>query len=510
MKQYLLTLLCMGSILTSCNDEKVTIQEPEKDIMMIGEKVLINSFIGNGPQWGGYEMVSGWFNGQTSLSEEDWNKLYERVEFMRPGLIRMMGSPSWNYLRGDKFDPTVSEPIFFKMMDFCQQNNITVQFGEWGHLGSENEVDESWISNAVDYLDYMINTKGYSCIKYYTIVNEPNGDWASVKGNYNLWKSIIQKFYVKMEEKGLNDKVSIMGPDAAVWSIHETGWMSNTKRDLSDEVQAYDIHTYPDEKTVSSTAFYNLLAAFRAASDKTKPMVLGELGFKYIAGSPLDKENKSAISSDAYSADDSQMMVYKSFYGIDMADATIQSMRAGFDGMVYWGMDDAMYNDTASPSSKKLKRWGFWNILGEELCGNIDDENIRPWFYPVSLLCRYFPSGAKILDVSLPLPIRNGLRACAAEKDGKFTIAIVNAGLNDCEFTLKMEQGKTLEGLKEYYYKSLSDMDGNRYADGKQYEGRRDNRGLPVPISENLALDLEKGVKVNMPYKSFRIYTNME
>src|SRR5699024_1925683 len=152
------------------------------------------------------------------------------------------------------------------------------------------------------------------------------------------------------------------------------------------------------------------------------------------ATSSLGKANASRIKADPFAADDSQMHVYDAFYGIDMADATIQVMLAGFGGVTYWDLDDAMYNDDGSSSSTKLKRWGFWNILGSEKFHNPDDEKIRPWFYTTSLLCRYFPSGSTIYDVTLPKPVKSGLRAIAGMRNGKVTIAIVNSSTNDYLF----------------------------------------------------------------------------
>ena len=94
------------------------------------------------------------------------------------------------------------------------------------------------------------------------------------------------------------------------------------------------------------------------------------------------------------------MMIYKAFYGVDMADAIIQSMKAGFSGALVWSMDDAMYNspDNGDYQTDKLKRWGFWNILGEEHVGDASDEDIRPFFYPVSVITSYSIHYTKLYD----------------------------------------------------------------------------------------------------------------
>lgn len=503
MKYGIVYFLAAAALMCGCskNSGGTSDDVQEQNVMTLTQDVLTGSFIGNGPQWGGYDMIPAWIGSQT-LSDEDWNTVFDRVSFMRPGMVRIMVSQGWNYIDGTEFNPAKSDAILGKILDYCQRNGITVQFGEWGHVGG-SAVDQTWVENAVSFLSYLVKDKGYTCIRYYTLVNEPNGNWSSTNGNYNLWSSVIKAFYSEMERKGLNDMVEIMGPDVAIWTISETVWMSNTKNLLHDQVRAYDIHTYPDDKTVYTTEFTQLLEAYRAASDKSRPITLGELGFKYDASSVLGQRNLERIKADRYAADDSQMNVYDSYYGVDMADATIQAMRAGYCGVTYWMLDDAMYNDTGDPSSLRLKKWGFWNILGSEKFGNPDDESIRPWFYPVSLLCRYFPAGTQILDVTLPKPVLSGMRAVAGVKDGKVTVAIVNNSSSDYAFTLKSTFASGLDGMDMYSYVA---------GEGAEYEGTVDASGFPVAKSgnESLSASASGGIQVTVPADSFVLYTNMD
>ncbi len=496
----LLALLMLGGCQSS-SDGQADGDPSEVNVMRIQSQVLVNSFIGNGPQWGGYDIVPSW-TGQETLSDADWNTLFKRVSFMRPGLVRIMVSQGWNYISGNTFDPHKSDAILCKILDYCQQHGICVQFGEWGHVGG-SAVDAQWVENSASFLSYLVKERGFTCIKFFTVVNEPNGNWSSTNGSYALWSKCVESFYKKFEEKGLLDDVQIIGPDVAVWTISETSWMSNTKNQMHDKVTVYDIHTYPDDQTVYSTEFLQLLEAYRAASDKSRPIILGELGFKYEEGSALGNSNLEAIQADPYAADDSQMHVYDAFYGVDMADATIQAMRACYSGVTYWMLDDAMYNDDGSSSSTRLKRWGFWNILGEEKFGNADDEKIRPWFYTVSLLSRFFPNGSQILNVAQPTPVLSGLRAIAGCKDGKYTLAIVNASNLPYTFTLKADTGITLSGMQMYEYIS---------GEGATFQGKTDADGFPAAQQSDLTLsDLQgDGIEISMPANSFRLYTNMQ
>ena len=42
------------------------------------------------------------------------------------------------------------------------------------------------------------------------------------------------------------------------------------------------------------------------------------------------------------------MSVYDVAYGLDMADALVQTLQAGYSGTVAWMLDDAMHNNEGS------------------------------------------------------------------------------------------------------------------------------------------------------------------
>jgi hypothetical protein len=486
--------------LLSCgesNTPDVPDSDPRDDLVIKAE-VVNASFVGNGVQWGGYDMLNSW-TGSPTLSEGDWSKLFQRVRFMRPPIVRIMVSAGWNYLVNGQFNPSKSEAVLLKILDFCEQEGIDVLFGEWGHSGGTG-IDQEWLENSAKFVEWLINTKGYTCIRYFNMVNEPNGDWSSINGNYALWKDLIGQFHGKLTAKGIDSKVGLIGPDVAVWSTNLVSWVVNTSADLGDKMGAYDIHTYPKETEVRDGSYHGMIKTYRNAAPAGKDMLMGELGFKYASSSTLGIQNEQRIAADQYASDDSNMMVYDAFYGIDMADAVIQNMRAGFGGVMLWNLDDAMYNIDGGGSTK-LKRWGFWNILGEEKFEDPADENIRPWFYPMSLLCRYFPRGTTVYQVDLP--DKTGLRAVAGEKDGKYTIAIVNSHTVSYSVNLRMDHGTTLQATKIYSYRS---------GKNSAFTGTVDANGFALPETTGVTVSLEDdGYKqMDIPAQSFLLITNMD
>lgn len=496
--RYWVILLCCLSTLSCGENLADNHQNNTENDVVIDDNIVNAYFSGNGIQWGGYDMVETW-TGNATLSESDWDKLFTRIRFMRPPLVRIMVAPGWNYIVDGQYAPEKSNPVLCKMLDFCQQEDIRVIFGEWGHEGGTS-INQEWLQNAVNFLDWLINTKGFTCIHYYNMVNEPNGDWSSIKGNYPLWLSLMQQFHAKLVQKGLDSKVVLIGPDVAVWNIGLVSWVDNTVSDLNGKVTAYDIHTYPTETEVRDGSYRLMTEKYRKAVPAGKEMLMGELGFKYKAASELGQQNLQRIASDKYASDDCNMFVYDAFYAIDIADALIQNMIAGYGGNVLWNLDDAMYS-VGGYTSTKLKRWGFWNILGAEKFENAADEDIRPWFYTASLLCRYFPRGAKIHSVTLP--DKYGLRAVAGEYNGGYTIAIVNSHRVSYTINLKMENGKALDNMKVYKYLS---------GEGSEFSAKTDEDGFALPnmVEEKVDFTNGKSVSVSVPAQSFYLMTNVE
>lgn len=491
-------------VLVSCDDNELNIEEAVKSNREINitTDVVSTNFVGNGAQWGGYDVVPTWLGTET-LSEADWNTLFQRIDFMRPPFLRIMTNSGWSYDNNGTYDEVAKTMSLFKMLDYAKSRDIEITYGEWGHqsVGGLSNIDMDWIANSVKFLNHLVNEKGYTNIKTINIINEPNGSWASTQGDYNIYRDVQLAYIDEMANYALSG-VKLMGPDIAVFNTaSQTEWITKTDNDLGDNVGLYDIHVYPKQQLIRNGEFSNMLRAYKKITPSGKQIVLGEIGFKYDeVDAELKRLNEEAIENDPFAGEDSNMMVYEAFYGIDMADALIQTMREGFSGSLVWNMDDAMYNspDNGDYQTTALKRWGFWNILGEELTGDAADENIRPYFYPVSLLTRYFPAGSDIYNVELP--DKKGVRAVVGEFNGKYTIALVNSHYSTYDIVLKSDLISSLNTDK-YNYKSNSDG---------SFIGTVDANGFATPVENDVSLNFSEGVEMTLEGESFVLFTNMD
>ena len=465
----------------------------EEDIVSVG-------FVGIGAQIGGYDNIQQ-ITGSATFSNQDWEQMFSRLRFMRPGLVRIMGSQS-NYYSNGIYNPEKSKEVLLKILEFCQTNNISVIWGEWGHVGGST-IDMDWLNRSVDFLSYLVNTKAYTCVKYFNMVNEPNGDWSSVGGNFTLWKNLIQKTSEIMLQKGLQTKVQLMAPDAALSSGAFTGispithpFVTNTVNALDSVIGTYGYHFYPANDQVENNKYLISAQAYKNLFPSNKDAIIGELGFKYLTTSPKGILNESLKNADPYADVSACEMVYESVYGIDISAAIIQALKCGYKATLVWRLDDAMYIN----SSLKTNRWGFWNSLGSEVYGNANDEKLRPWFFPTSLLSRYFPAGCTVLNVIIP--VKPGLYAIAAKKENKYTIAVVNTSSDVYTFDLKMNSGKQLDNMKFFEYIAL---------DRRNYTGETDENGFPKSTKRlNLDLSRNKAYSLKLEASSFTLLTNME
>jgi len=488
---YLCLLLVISTMFIGCSSS-----ESEDAVVSINTNNVINDYyIGNGAQWDPYQLDYG--KAKFDVSDIDWQKLYDRLDFMQPQFMRVMTNTT-SYVENGQLKPEKFGEQLFKILRYCTENDITVMFGDWGGgmVNSENnEVQKQNIRFTAQLVDYLINQKEFSSIKYFNIVNEPNGFWSATDGNYDLWSRAAGYLHQQFVDHGLTDQLSLVGPDVAIWDTEESWWVDSTATDLGNAIGLYDIHTYPSKVTVNSGEFSDIISAYKEEVPKGKKIVMGEIGFKFVedADSLLDQENKRRAKAKKYaSVEDSQMFVYDYVYGTDMADALFQTVNQGYSGSIVWMLDDAMYSKEAP---HKLKVWGFWNILGEEFFG-AEEEKVRPWFYAWSLLSKYMPTGSQIFDVKTTGD--EAVKAITIEKDGKYMLAVVN--VSEDEKTVKLQStGSELV--------TLSDAKKFLYAKGKLI--KKGDHEIE-PNETGLSINLSEGTVAKMPSESLIVYTNFE
>lgn len=480
----------MGALLGEC-----TKHLPQVAVL---PEVINPAYIGNGVEWDPYDEVEAW---GAPMTDGQWQQLEERLDFMRPQYVRCMINSPYRYYNAQtgSYERDRNNGNILRLLSYCQRHHITVVYGEYNPPTWEMKASQQWVTMAVDYLNFLVQEQGFTCIKHFVIFNEPDGNWASTDGNFSLWLQMLERFHSEMaKHKGLLDKVSLAGPDVVVGYRNPSapfdalGWLRASAQNANDKIGLYDIHAYPGQQYVRSGRAAKDLKAYRAEVPQGKQIVLGEAGYKYQNGEDtlLWREyQKRAKACPFTEGSDCNMLVYDYFYGVDMALLAAEVMNAGFSGVAAWMLDDAMHTNGDSGKPRDLKIWGMWNSKGADLFADPSQEELRPWFYTWSLMCRYFPNGCNVLGIEMPkqLPL---LRCVAATSQGKLSVCLINLGTEESKLSLKLPQAVNHARLYRYC----------------ENDRPVDKQGFPVPAKTDIS---GRQIKLTLPPLSVMLLTEL-
>lgn len=517
----------------------------DASIYMDSDTIITDAFEGFGVQWDPSDLYD--------YTDEQWASFVEKASFLKPNMMRVMIHDADSYCTGfENGEPvydwdSIFMKRFYKIMDFAEENKIPIMIGEWvgpkdrgiltyDEFGKTVGWDSPvWAQMIVDVLEYLVEVKGYTCIRYYNMINEPNH-----KGNnqeiYDYWTSGIDNLRGLMDQS-TNPKIKnikIVGPDVYTnWR----GWLDQTTSAANRDniginevhwyVQASDIYNGNVEKELKSLQEYTYA---KDPTAKAKGFALGEAGVA-IGGAP--------------NAGDQQLRTRYYQYGIEMFDLGLQSMRAGLKFTSAWGFEDSMHihakdvvtdfrNDYGPEATteagrayvpntptgdvtidNKLKVWGFWNELGEEIATqnaeagkpglyNIEatDEQIRPWYYTWSMMCRYFPEGSKVMYTTESEVDRVRATSALVPSGDKndVSMAVVNASNKEKVVKLALPNANKTADLNQYFYY-------DREINGQTRAQNEKGQVLPYGVLEDV--NLAEGVTVTLPANSCMILTTL-
>lgn len=377
-------------------------------------------FLGLGVQADPYE----WFD----LPDAAWRTVLDRLDRLRPAVLRVM-LRAWWYAKGydaagrpvyDWDDPRMRR--LYRLLDWTAAAGVPVILGEWDDPSGENDRpagdplrryrigvdDPRWAELVGEFLHQIHDVRGYRTVRWYTLVNEPNGAWSN-NPDFDTWARGIGYLHAELAARGHTSWLRILGPDTS----GADEWLDRTLARIPDLVGAYDLHHYPTRAQLAAGELERRLAASRrtltAAGLAEIPLLCTELGL-------LDGKTG-----------DSQPHRYGFEYGLAMADAAVQALRAGTSAVVAWDLDDAMHVG-GGYGSRDLKGWGCWNSLAGRYGYPADDAQPRPWFTAWSLLAHAFPAGCRITAPDTGIP---GVRAVAATRPAgearhQVSVAVVN------------------------------------------------------------------------------------
>ena len=410
--------------------------------------IACENFIGFGNEWDSraYDL--------NKITDEDFKLIRKRIEWMKLPIARIMIIGNMCYKGNGKFDWDSQEmKALYRHLDLCQKLGITVILTDWGCQSEwlkvpevESPDDKKYAEIIATYTDYLINKKGYDCIKYLVMINEPN--LYPVKNQWEKWKGGIKNLSSELKKKNLDEKIILTGSDESCGD----DWHYKTVDQLKNFIGAYDVHKYANDEDVEPGKLFNYYydlwqyALKKDPNAKNKPFIVGEAGLNNFAKHPVGNGKINTV-----------------YYGVFMADYAVQAANAGSSAVLGWMLDD---------NSHQGFYWGLWSDKNNGM-------KLRPWFFTWSLLSKYFPQGSVIYRIEQPA---DDIRILAAKfvkgKKTNWSFCIVNRGDKPKNIKLKIP-GVDKLNIKEYIFNETN--------------SKTDESGFPLP-EKFTVLELKKGI----------------
>lgn len=460
-------------------------QEHAQSMITIrGDRPVVANFLGFGAEWDPNFWIQKTFQtapggkDEAAVTEEDWVLVTRRIRWMRLPLVRMMILSRWCTEGDGKFDwETARMRSLYRHLDVCQKEGIQVILTDWGCVADWTRVpgysgisDPKYAAGIGTYLDYLINQKKYTCLRYFILVNEPNNE----AGGYDNWKQGVLNVAQVLRERKLNEKICFLGSDMT----HADDWHRKAVDQLQGVLGGYDFHRYPPEAEVRSGKLGQYVAAmwqYALAKDpqaKSKPLMVAEAG----------------LFSPGFTASNNPLHLQYE-YGLYMADYAAQAANAGSHAVLAWMLDD---------SSHEGFTWGMWKNKDGGFA-------LKPWFYTWSLLARFFPRGSsivaaehscaglRVLAARIPLTLPSPQGGEGRVRGAAWTVCLVNRDSAEGKFRV-CAPGAAKATFQRYVYSRAA--------------AKADADGFPAPVATE-ELDLNEGAAIACPGEGVVVLTSL-
>ena len=347
--------------------------------------------------------------------------ILERMDFMHPGFLRVIGGASYSGGRNPKVYFTsnwAEKHNCTKILSWAQKHKCKVILGTWTPalmIKPQNVIN--WARRVAVHVAYLRRQRGFTCIRFYNFINEPE------RMPIARWTWLAMNLQTAFSRFGLAGTVGIIGPDTYGDPGNSRRYNFPLLRQIAQHaakaVGLYDIHWYAQDWEVYDGTIERTLKREKRMVESIDPVA---------ASKPFVVSESGLIQGRCNG--DQQPRVKTFNYGVMMADYAAQVFRAGWNGISAWDMDDAMHfvagqAVTHPPGKLTLKIWGFWNSQGAAM-GNPSDFNLRPWFYTWSLMSRMFPAGTRIIKTLYPKGVTRFTALAGTHRIGdKLAISIV-------------------------------------------------------------------------------------
>lgn len=348
-----------------------------------------------------------------------WDQLKHHASWLGLNFVRVELSQRMYEPEKEEFDWDNEEMrALYHILDWAQQNEVDVFLQQmWGYvewnaypgihpLISAPENLDDFANGIATLLEYLINERGYSCIKYFCMTNEPPGgtwgDWWIYGDNEgsiaDAWKRLNEEFVSR------NINIPISGPD---WT--DMPPFEPEKLDFAPYLGAIDIHSYHG---VTADGEENLRKWANWAHQQGKPFFLSEFGNMNLGWGGDDPNQKSFAAALSNACD------------------VIHGLRAAVDGFNRWSYTNRGNLD------------GQWQLVrtfdieqGEYLPEVVPEPEA---YYGFGIISRFFSKYSSVVECSVNAPDSILMATALLSPAGELNALMVNRSEEPLEVQLEI------------------------------------------------------------------------
>ena len=432
------------------------------DIRVLPEEVLCKSFLGFGVH--GDFFMTRKVNSERGVTEKELRQVFQRIEEMRPHLIRTFFNYQWWEPEEGKQTPQSEEMRDYVLWArYLQSIGGKILLTPWGENfaysewmlparkfenrfenGKEKTVSiSSWsmapklplpekreatIRSLVDLVEFLRRDERLDNVEYLCLMNEPDNDPE---------RPVLPEEYLRMNrlldrmlrERGLRDAIQLLGPDDSGGPLESVDpWFQKT---LNLDPRFFDatsshtyVHTFDDvSKLKGWVSARREFLRNHFPDEPLPPVMITEFGY---GGSTFQNlEN------------------HKYEYGLYLPDFAVTGVNSGAAAALTWCLMDTYY-DRESRDTEHKQEYGLWRWLDEGW-------KPRPGFYSWSLMTRYTEPGSKIVAVEIKPEAKEVHAVAFLSPRGEISIPIVNRYQKDLRVKIDVGLDRTVL-LRRYVY----------------------------------------------------------
>lgn len=352
-------------------------------------------------------------NMEAGVNEEDIKLNIERIKDMYLPITRI-------FVPWETWNPSLDYKTFtwendkmtslYKTLDLYQQTGTKVILVtvDWLKESPWKEMQAS-AQAVLGLLEHLVKDKGYSCIQFWTLTNEP-------ELTYGWLKKLPFDNYIQIHrlvKEGLRERkipIKIIGSD----EVKSKDWFEKSVKSLYGVADIFSSHEYFLPQQVDSIPDYfreriNIIRRSSSANNKV-PFFLSEFGF---------------CGTDFGAYTNSFMQDYE--YGLHVANLCVDALNSGVDSASLWCLHQIRLIDETNPEGDGMMRIGLWAYK---------DNGWRPFpvFYLYRLFTRYIKPESKVLKVSISP--KNILKSSCVERQDRYSLFVINSTGKEQAFTV--------------------------------------------------------------------------